>query len=60
MKVHEYRKLHPDCAYCKHRIPPFEKCSATNKRMSKRTAKKCPCYCPEEWKYETDKKGGAE
>lgn len=55
MTVHEYRKNYPDCEYCKHRIPPFDVCQATNKRMRKRTAKKCPCYAPEEWAFE--KKG---
>jgi hypothetical protein len=27
-------------------------CDATQKKMSKRTAKKCPCYVPEKWKYD--------
>ena len=60
MTVNEYRKKHPDCQYCDQRIPPFSDCIcvATNKRMSKRRAKKCPCYVPQEWRYE--KKGGAE
>lgn len=49
MTVTEYRKKNPDCEYCKHRIPPFSTCKATNKRMSKRQAKKCPCYEAEEW-----------
>lgn len=56
MTVYEYRKKHPDCRYCKHRMPTFDDCYALNKRMSKRTAKKCPCYVPEEWLWE--KKGG--
>lgn len=51
MTVNEYRKKHPDCTYCHHRIPPFDTCVAVNKRMNKRRAKKCPCYIPEEWKY---------
>ena len=49
MTVTEYREKHPDCQYCKHRIPPFDTCSAINKRMSKRQAKKCPGYVPEKW-----------
>ena len=51
MTVTEYRKSHPDCAYCYNRIRPFERCLATNKIMSTQTAKKCPCYVPEKWKY---------
>lgn len=67
MTVYEYRKKHPDCGYCHHRNPPFDYCSATNKRTSKKTAKKCPCYVPEKWDYEVegrydehanDRKGG--
>lgn len=58
MTVFEYRKEHPDCEYCKNRIPPFDVCVATNKKMNKITAKKCPCFVPEEWRLE--KKGGAE
>lgn len=52
MKVKEYREKHPDCEYCHHHIQPFDRCLATNKPMSKITAKYCPCYVPEEWKYE--------
>ena len=55
MKVIEYRTMHPNCNYCKNRILPFERCVATDQMMSKRAAKRCPCYVPEEWKYE---KGG--
>ena len=58
MTVNEYRTKHPNCEYCHHNIPPFERCRATDKRKSKRTAKKCPCYIPKEWQCE--KKGGAE
>ena len=54
MTVYEYRKKHPDCGYCHHRIPPFDNCCATNKRMSKKTAKKCPCYVPKKWDYEVE------
>lgn len=52
MTVKEYREKHPDCEYCHHRVQPFFNCIALNKRMSKRTAKKCPCYVPTKWKYE--------
>lgn len=51
MTVTEYRKQNPNCDYCKNRVPPFEICIATAKRMSKRRAKRCPCYVAEEWKY---------
>ena len=57
MTVDEYRKKHPNCEYCNHRIPPFEFCLATNKRMGKLRAQKCPCYVPKKWGYGTDKKG---
>ena len=60
MTVTEYRKKHPDCAYCDHSMPVLYACLAVNKRKSKRRAKKCPCYVPKKWEYETDKKGGAE
>lgn len=40
MTITEYRKKNPDCKYCKHRIPPFSICLATNKKMSKKQAKK--------------------
>lgn len=52
MTVTEYRTKYPSCEYCRNRMRPFDRCIATNKRISKRTAKKCPCYVPEEWKYE--------
>lgn len=55
MTVFEYRQKNPDCEYCVHQQRPFDTCLATNKRMGKTTAKKCPCYIPETWKYE---KGG--
>ena len=58
MTINEYREKHPDCEYCHNHIHPFDKCIATNKRMSKTTAKHCPCYVPEPWKHNTDKKGG--
>ena len=55
MTVSEYRRKHPDCEYCKNRIPLFENCIAINKPIvwGKRRAKKCPCYVPEKWKYES-------
>lgn len=61
MTVDEYRKKHPNCEYCDNKISPFERCIATDKRMSKRTAKKCPCFVPKKWGwgYGTDKKDGA-
>lgn len=49
MTVTEYRKKYPNCDYCKYHFPAFDFCSATRKRMSKRTAKKCPCYVPSVW-----------
>ena len=52
MTVTEYREKNPDCKYCKHRIPPFSICQATNKKMSKRQAKKCPCYEAEKWNFD--------
>ena len=54
MTVTEYRRKYPDCKYCQNRLPGFEICNATNKSIifNKRTAKKCPCYVPEKWKYE--------
>ena len=58
MKVSEYREKHPNCEYCNHRIGGFDRCRATNKVMSRITAKHCPCYVPEPWNYNTDKKGG--
>lgn len=51
MTVTEYRKEHPDCRYCRHSSASiFDTCFATNKRKSKRQAKKCPCYDAEEWR----------
>lgn len=53
MKVTEYRRKHPNCKYCAHYGGWMSyKCDATQKKMSKRTAKKCPCYVPEKWKYD--------
>lgn len=49
MTVYEYRKKHPKCEYCHHRIPGCTFCTATYKSMKKRTAKKCPCYVPESY-----------
>ena len=59
MTVKEYREKYPNCKYCNHRMLGFDNCQATGKRMSKRTAKKCPCYIPETWRFdkeESDKK----
>jgi hypothetical protein len=56
MTVKEYREKHPSCFYCHHRLcGNFNICDATRKRVSTKTAKKCPCYVPEKWHYE---KGG--
>lgn len=56
MTVKEYREKHPNCGYCVHKTyGSYLTCDATLKRMSKGTAKKCPCYVPAEWRYE---KGG--
>ena len=52
MTVTEYREKHPHCEYCDNRIPPFDICLATNKKISKRQAKKCPCYKAQPWKYD--------
>ena len=52
MTVKEYREKHPNCKYCKNWMCMDSygyECSATRKRMTKRTAKKCPCYVPEKW-----------
>ena len=57
MTVTEYRTKHPNCEYCRNRMHPFKRCIATNKKMSEKTTKKCPCYIPEKWKFE---KGGAD
>jgi hypothetical protein len=58
MTVFEWRQVFPNCEYCKNYIPPFGECKATGQRIGKRTAKKCPCFVPEEWRLE--KKGGGE
>lgn len=49
MTVTEYRETHPNCEYCKHRGFSDFICYATQKKLSKRTAKKCPCYTPVKW-----------
>ena len=52
MTVKEYREKYPNCKYCKNWMCMDgygDECSATRKRMTKRTAKKCPCYVPEKW-----------
>ena len=49
MTVTEYRKKHPNCRYCEHESHWFGRCRATLKRMTKRTAKKCPCYKAKQW-----------
>lgn len=49
MTVTEYRETHPNCEYCKHGEGALYNCPATRKRMSKRRAKKCPCYTPRRW-----------
>jgi hypothetical protein len=58
MTVKEYREKHPNCQYCNHRTWGMDRCSATDKRMSKRTAKKCPCYIPEKWYLDTNENEG--
>lgn len=58
MTIDEYRKKHPDCEYCNHRIPHFSCCLAINKYgLGRLRARTCPCYVPEKWKYNTDAKG---
>lgn len=52
MTVYEYRKKYPKCEYCFHREPGFQFCFAVRKPMKKRTAEKCPCYIPTEWKFD--------
>lgn len=52
MTVTEYRTHHPDCAYCKNKSFGSEFCSAINKKMSKRQAKRCPCYTPMGWMFD--------
>lgn len=54
MTVKEYREKYPNCRYCRHRLNGLDTCSATDQKMSKRTAKKCPCYEPDKW-YLDDK-----
>ena len=49
MTVKEYREKNPNCRYCLHGTRGSDYCSATEKRKSKRTAKRCPCYIPEKW-----------
>lgn len=44
-----YREKNPNCEYCEHKGYALKYCPATKKKMSKRTAKKCPCYTPEKW-----------
>ncbi len=47
MTVKEYREKHPNCSYCNHQAHSSDfRCPATKLIMSKRTAKKCPCYLP--------------
>lgn len=59
MTIKEYREKHPNCKYCLNRADaPFKRCNATNKVMSKRTAKKCPCYRPQVWIFDPIEKGG--
>ena len=55
MTVDEYRRKHPKCEYCNHRIHPFDHCIATGKRIRWRSAKKCPCYVAKKWEYNTEK-----
>lgn len=57
MTVKEYREKYPDCCYCKNWMlgdSYGHRCSAINKIMTKRTAKKCPCYVPEKWKFDRE------
>lgn len=54
MTVTKYREANPDCEYCAHNNHVFDTCFATNKKKSKSRAKKCPCYVPEEWKWEKE------
>lgn len=49
MTIKEYREQNPNCSYCRHRINGLDTCAATEQKMSKRTAKKCPCYEPDKW-----------
>lgn len=57
MTVTEYRKKYPNCEYCKHKLSGFiYTCSATGQKLSKRTAKKCPCYEAETWRYDKKEK----
>lgn len=54
MTVTEYREKHPNCEYCYHSpaIKVNNKCDATGKRVSNRTAKKCPCYVARRWAFD--------
>lgn len=57
MTVKEYREKHPNCRYCKNWMYGDSygyECSATRKRMTRRTAKKCPCYVPEKWRFDEE------
>ena len=54
MTVTEYREKHPDCKYCKHRGYSNYICIATGKKISNRTAKKCPCYAAVKWHGDED------
>lgn len=57
MTVKEYREKHPNCEYCKNWMWGDEygyKCSATKQVMRKRTAKKCPCYVAEKWRFDEE------
>lgn len=57
MTVYEYRTKNPNCIYCRHSNDYSYLCKATGKKISKRTARKCPCYEPMEWLR--DKEEGA-
>ena len=53
MTVTEYREKHPNCEYCfNHPRDCGERCEAIGKKMSERTAKKCPCYIPRKWEWD--------
>ena len=57
MTVKEYREKYPNCKYCNHWMLGDEygyACSATMKRMTKGTAKKCPCYVPAKWRFDIE------
>ena len=59
MTVDEYRKKYPNCNYCVHRVPGLCTCLATEKKMSEKTAKSCPCYIAKKWPYKTTEQDGA-